>query len=134
MSRPEEEPGEDDPGASDSAALPNSPVSPVPDASNLSAKLKTGQKAQLRGIVTSVQPGSAPLDEESLLEMEPQGGDETTAPLRVVRGGELVGLPVALFPGLAPPPVAFGNSGPKLPPSVRSPAVVDGAMHSPSCG
>jgi ABC-type branched-subunit amino acid transport system substrate-binding protein len=49
--------------------------------------------------------------EENLLEMEPKGGDETTAPLRVVRGGELVGLPVALFPGLAPTPEV-----PEIPP------------------
>jgi hypothetical protein len=30
-------------------------------------------------------------------------GDDSAAPLRVVRGGELVGLPIALFPGLVDP-------------------------------
>ena len=35
--------------------------------------------------------------------MNTSEGDESAAPLRVVRSGELVGLPIALFPGLVDP-------------------------------
>ncbi len=42
------------------------------------------------------------------MEVDPQDADDSTAPLRVVRSGELRALPIALFPGLvAPEPEEF---------------------------
>jgi branched-chain amino acid transport system substrate-binding protein len=41
--------------------------------------------------------------EAGFVEMDATEGDDSAAPLRVVRAGELVGLPIALFPGLVDP-------------------------------
>lgn len=41
--------------------------------------------------------------EAGFVEMDATDGDDSAAPLRVVRAGELVGLPIAIFPGLVDP-------------------------------
>jgi ABC-type branched-subunit amino acid transport system substrate-binding protein len=41
--------------------------------------------------------------EAGFVEMDATDGDDSAAPLRVVRAGELVGLPIAIFPGLVEP-------------------------------
>ncbi len=49
--------------------------------------------------------------EIGLLEADPQDGAMNSQPLRVVRNGSLEALPVALFPGLAPPEPEPGLPG-----------------------